>query len=201
MQLANIQQKSDSTFAGLCQTFAIFASNSNSMFEDFRLKIFLSVVEARSFTKAASILGITQPSVSQNIAELEKQLGTRLFDRLRSEVVLLPAGCIFKDYAESILKSYREASAVLAKLPECTVRVSSSDEVFDYLSMSLLCDFLKVHPEVVFEKAFLADYDLKVSLKPDDTKRGMLALSYHPSSEFARTRVWSVLSDFLKPTH
>lgn len=200
MQLANIQQKSDSTFAGLCQTFAIFASNSNGMFEDFRLKIFLTVVEAKSFTKAASILGITQPSVSQNIAELEKQLGTRLFDRLRSEVVLLPAGCLFKDYAESILKSYREASAVLAKLPECTVRVAASDEVFDYLTGTILSDFITLHDEILFEKTVESDCDLKVSLKPDDTKRGMLALCYHPSSEFARTRVWSVLSDFLKPT-
>ena len=170
------------------------------MFEDFRLKIFLTVVEARSFTKAASILGITQPSVSQNIAELEKQLGTRLFDRLRSEVVLLPAGCIFKDYAESILKSYREASAVLAKLPEFTVRVAASDEVFDYLTGTILSDFITLHDEILFEKTAESDCDLKVSLKPDDAKRGMLALCYHPSSEFARTRVWSVLSDFLKPT-
>ena len=170
------------------------------MFEDFRLKIFLTVVEARSFTKAASILGITQPSVSQNIAELEKQLGARLFERLRSEVVLLPAGKLFKYYAENILKTYREASAILAKLPECTVRVAASDEVFDYLTGTILSDFITLHDEILFEKTAESDCDLKVSLKPDDTKRGMLALCYHPSSEFARTRVWSVLSDFIKPT-
>ena len=170
------------------------------MFEDFRLKIFLTVVEARSFTKAASILGITQPSVSQNIAELEKHLGTRLFDRLRSEVVLLPAGKILKNYAEDILNTYREACTVLEKMPEFTVRVVASDEVYHFLTETLLEDFLGVHDEIAFEHTSESDYDLKVSLRPDDKNRGMLALSYHPSVEFSQTRLWSVLSDFLKPT-
>ena len=40
--------------------------------EDFRLKVFKAVVQEGSFTKAAKALGITQPAVSQNIAELEK---------------------------------------------------------------------------------------------------------------------------------
>ena len=40
------------------------------MLEDFRLKVFMAVVQERSFTKAASVLGITQPAVSQNVADL-----------------------------------------------------------------------------------------------------------------------------------
>lgn len=170
------------------------------MIEDFRLRIFLTVVKERSFTKAASVLGITQPSVSQNIAELEKQLGTRLFDRLRSEVVLLPAGFIFKDYAENIIKTYLEAGSVLAELPECTVKVYSSDELFEYLTGTLLTNFMAVHKEIAFERSSETDCDLKVSLIPDDKKRGVFALGYHPSSEFSNTRLWKVLSDFLKPT-
>ena len=51
------------------------------MLEDFRLKIFLTVAQEGGFTKAASALGVTQPSVSQNVAELEKQLGTKLSQR------------------------------------------------------------------------------------------------------------------------
>ena len=170
------------------------------MFEDFRLKIFLTVVKERNFTRAASVLGITQPSVSQNIAELEKQLGTRLFDRLRSEVVLLPAGMIFKGYAEKILSSYHEASRVLVGLPASIVRVHASDEVYDYLTGTILSDFIAVHEDVVFEKTSESDPDLLVSLRPDDKKRGMFALRYHPSYEFAHTELWSVLSLFLKPT-
>ena len=42
------------------------------MLEDFRLKVFLTVESEGSFTKAARNLGISQPAVSQNIAELER---------------------------------------------------------------------------------------------------------------------------------
>lgn len=180
--------------------FTIFVTNSASMFEDFRLKIFLTVVREGNFTRAASELGITQPSVSQNIAELERQLGTRLFDRLRGEVVLLPAGRIFKDYAEKILHTYDESAKVLSKFSETVVMVSASDEVYDYIVGDLLADFLELHSEISFQKAFITEPDLKISLKPDQIKRGMLTLSYHPSNEFSKTRLWSVLSDFLKPT-
>ena len=57
------------------------------MLEDFRLEVFVAVVNERSFTKAAAALGISQPAVSQNIAELEKTVGRKLFERLRGEVV------------------------------------------------------------------------------------------------------------------
>ena len=170
------------------------------MLEDFRLKIFLTVAQEGGFTKAASVLDITQPSVSQNIAELEKQLGTKLVERLRGEVVLTPAGRIFKDYAEKILAQYSESCQVLARFPDTKVRITASEEVFDYLVDDLLSDFLQVHQEVSFERAFIGDCDLKIVLVPDNEKRGMFALSYHPSSSFASTRLWRVLSQCLKPT-
>ena len=170
------------------------------MLEDFRLKIFLTVAQEGGFTKAASVLGITQPSVSQNIAELEKQVGTKLVDRLRGEVVLTPAGVIFKEYAIRIQTAYADACLKLAQFPETHVRISASEEIFDYLVSDLLRDFLSAHPEIIFERAFIADYDLKVSMTPDTKERGMFALSYHPSSAFAKTRLWRVLFKCLEPT-
>ena len=56
------------------------------MFEDFRLKVFVAVAEEGSFTKAAARLGVTQPAISQNVADLEKMTGVKLFSRLRGEV-------------------------------------------------------------------------------------------------------------------
>ena len=76
---------------------------------------------------------------------------------------------------------------------------SEVDRVFDYLVDELLSDFLQVHQEVSFERAFIGDCDLKIVLVPDNEKRGMFALSYHPSSYFASTRLWRVLSQCLKP--
>ncbi len=169
------------------------------MFEDFRLRVFLAVAHEGGFTKAASLLGITQPSVSQNIAELEKHVSTKLFERQRTEVTLTPAGRIFKDYAMKILASYAESTQILARFPDTVVRVEASEEVFDYVVGDLLADFLLVHHEVSFERAFVGDCDLKISLVPDNEKRGMFALSCHPSSSFAATRLWRVLSQCFKP--
>lgn len=170
------------------------------MFEDFRLRIFLTVAQEGGFTRAASVLGITQPSVSQNIAELERLVGVKLFERQRTEVILTPAGRIFKEHAEKILTTYAESAMILARFPDTVVRVEASEEVFDYIVDDLLEDFLLVHQEVCFERAFIGEYELKVCITPVQKERGMLTLSYHPSSEFAASRLWRVLSEYLKPS-
>ena len=54
-----------------------------TMLEDFKLKVFMAVAENGSFTIAAKALGVTQPAVSQNIAELERNMGAELFTRGR----------------------------------------------------------------------------------------------------------------------
>ena len=72
------------------------------MIEDSRLKIFRTVVEEESFTLAAARLGISQPAVSQNIAELEKAVGRKLFLRNRYTVQLNADGVAFNEYASQI---------------------------------------------------------------------------------------------------
>ena len=62
------------------------------MLDDFRLRVFMMAAAEGSFTRAAQHLGVSQPAVSQNIAELEKQVGAVLFDRKRGEVTLTPEG-------------------------------------------------------------------------------------------------------------
>lgn len=80
------------------------------MFEDSRIKVFMAVSEENSFTKAARRLGISQPAVSQNIAEIEKGIGAKLFERNRNSVVLTPEGARFKEFAGQILYWYAAAS-------------------------------------------------------------------------------------------
>ena len=63
-------------FRGLCVSLHDY--KRSAMLEDFKLKVFVEVAREKSFTRAASALSISQPAVSQNIAELEKQLGTKL---------------------------------------------------------------------------------------------------------------------------
>ena len=169
------------------------------MLEDFRLKVFVTLARERSFTKAAEVLKVSQPAVSQNISDLEKHFGVTFFNRLRGEVVLTPAGEMFLEQANEILSRYSALPQLFQRFPDTTVKVSASDEVFDYLTRDLLDVFLQVHPEVKFELAFIDDNaDLKVSLIPSKENRGTLALSYHPSASFASTRLYRVLSEIIQ---
>ncbi|MCR5760138.1 MAG: LysR family transcriptional regulator [Bacteroidales bacterium] len=70
-------------------------------------------MEYSSFTAAASSLGLTQPAVSQSIAELEKTLGVQLFERSRGEVRLTPKGELFMGYARQIMHWYNVANESL----------------------------------------------------------------------------------------
>jgi len=76
------------------------------MFEDFRLKVFAKVAELGSFTAAAKALGVSQPAVSQHIAELERLAGGRLFERSRGQVALTSRGQLFLEQAKVILENY-----------------------------------------------------------------------------------------------
>jgi len=80
------------------------------MFEDSRINVFMAVCEEGSFTKAAKRLGISQPAVSQNISEIEKGVGARLFDRNRNALAITEEGKLFKEFAGQILYWYKTAS-------------------------------------------------------------------------------------------
>ena len=80
------------------------------MIEDFRLRVFETVCKNGSFSAAAKLLGISQPAVSQQIAELEKALGRSLFERQAFRVELNEDGRKFEEYASNILHWYDAAN-------------------------------------------------------------------------------------------
>jgi LysR family cyn operon transcriptional activator len=81
----------------------------NDAIEIRHLRYFLAVAETENFTRAAERLGITQPSVSQQIAELERILGTALFRRIGKRVQLTEAGAAFRRGAEVVLRKLENA--------------------------------------------------------------------------------------------
>lgn len=136
------------------------------MLEDFRLQVFLTVARERSFTKAAAELGVSQPAVSQNIAELEKTVGSKLFERLKGEVVLTGDGEVFMTYASRMLSTCAEIDDMFAPLGSAVVRIAASEELYGYMVAPALEAFRKVHPQVTFQRALFEDADLVLSLKP-----------------------------------
>src|SRR5205085_3610012 len=68
------------------------------------LRYFLAVAEAGSFSRAADRLGISQPSVSQQMRDLETALRVVLFQRRGKRILLTPRGLIFQEHARAILR-------------------------------------------------------------------------------------------------
>jgi LysR family cyn operon transcriptional activator len=67
------------------------------------LRYFLAVAEAKSFSRAADRLGISQPSVSQQMRDLEASLRVSLFQRRGKRILLTPRGLIFEEHARALL--------------------------------------------------------------------------------------------------
>src|SRR5207249_9608419 len=88
-----------------------------------QMKYFLAVCQARSFTRAAAICGISQPSLSIAIQRLEKELGGPLFDR-GPPVQLLPRGEAIKPYFKAILSEVDKIYALQLEFRK-TMRVSA----------------------------------------------------------------------------
>lgn len=65
------------------------------------LRYFVTVADEGSISRAAEVLFLSQPSLSQQIQRLEKEMNTRLFLREARGVALTPAGHIFLRYARS----------------------------------------------------------------------------------------------------
>lgn len=124
------------------------------MLEDFKLKVFMAVAENGSFTIAAKALGITQPAVSQNIAELERNMGAELFTRGRGAVTLTAAGIAFKEYAEKILYWYSAAGQLFGPSGKLTtnkpIRISASGLIASHFLPEALSKLLTFNPSLTF---------------------------------------------------
>jgi DNA-binding transcriptional LysR family regulator len=81
------------------------------MFDARLLSVFREVATRGSFSEAALALSFTQPAVSQQIARLERELGTRLLARNARGVSLTPAGEVLLRHAETVLEQFRRAEA------------------------------------------------------------------------------------------
>ncbi|MBA3895863.1 MAG: LysR family transcriptional regulator [Sphingomonadaceae bacterium] len=93
-----------------------------------QLEIFRAVMVSGSASRAAELLGITQPAVSRAIAELELRAGFDLFDRVKGRLVPTPEGQLFfADVTTSFvgLDSLRAAAARIRDFGSGTVHVAS----------------------------------------------------------------------------
>lgn len=118
------------------------------------LHYFLAIAREENFTKAAEQLHVTQPTLSRQIAQLEDELGVKLFQRSNHHIVLTEDGMILKRRAQEMLsladKTKRDFLHKNEQL-EGTIAIGSGE----FLSTRLLTDgiaaFHRQYPLVRFE--------------------------------------------------
>lgn len=119
------------------------------MIFDFRLKVFYTVAQKLSFSKAANELFVSQPAVTKHISELESQLQTRLFNRNGSSISITPSGEILLRYAEQIFRLYEQLENELAQQTDVasgTFSLGASTTLAHYVLPHILALFKKTYP-------------------------------------------------------
>ncbi len=117
-------------------------------------KSFVAVAEARSFSRAARAMHSTQPTLSRQIARLESELGTRLFERYGRHVEctvtgqsLLPLAQAIITRTEEIVNLVREQTGTAPS----TVRFGAVGNVMAILLTPILASFFAAYPRVTVD--------------------------------------------------
>jgi len=116
-----------------------------------QLRIFKAIACEKSFTQAAEILFISQPSLSKQIKALESRLGILLFHRTGNKIILTEAGIIFLQYSERILALCEESCRALNDLKDGergTLKVGASQIIGAYLIPRIVTLFIQRYPQI-----------------------------------------------------
>lgn len=115
------------------------------------LHYFMAVCEELHFTKAAEKLGISQPTLSQQIRVLEDELVMPLFDRIGKKIVVTEAGSLLFSYATEMLttlQNVKDAINDLQELQRGQISVGIMPSDLDYRITQLVIDFHQKFPKV-----------------------------------------------------
>src|SRR5215475_14868905 len=114
-----------------------------------RLKVFREVAIHGSFTKAAEAMGYAQPSISHQVAQLERELSAQLFERQARRVTLTPAGQVFLRHVQAVLVQLADAEREVAETAGTggrLLRLASFPTAAATLIPSAVADFRARHP-------------------------------------------------------
>src|ERR1700738_1806721 len=115
------------------------------------LRLFATVVRYGSFSQAAEILNVSQPSISKGVRDFELQVGCRLLNRSPKGVVATPEGLALSRRAEALLAVERAAAgevSPLRGLHNGSLRIGASTTIATYMIARYLGVFHRAHPSV-----------------------------------------------------
>jgi DNA-binding transcriptional LysR family regulator len=121
------------------------------------IRLFIRVVEAGSFSKAAAGMGITQPTATKHVAALEKRLGARLLHRSTRGITPTELGSAYFEKCKTIAREFEEADSLAALMQsrvQGTLRISTSVAFGRRVLTPLVLRFMQQHPALQVDLSF-----------------------------------------------
>ena len=141
------------------------------------LRYFLAVAREENITKAASLLHVTQPTLSRQIQQLEEELGVKLFRRSQYRVILTDDGMLLRRRAQEIVeladKAQRELRHTEAELTGEIAIGCGESMGMSFLSRHIR-EFRRLHPQVQFRIYSANADDIKEHIEKGLLDMGLL---------------------------
>ena len=142
-----------------------------------QLRYFAKVAELGNVTRAAEACHVSQPSLSQQITKLERELGQPLFERLGRGVRLTEAGRLFRRYADQILSLTEDACTRVADSPDAgRIVLAVTHTIAPYFLPGVLSRFATECPKAQVEIVEETTTNILRLLAEGDVDLGLLAL-------------------------
>ncbi|WP_143348230.1 LysR family transcriptional regulator [Ensifer adhaerens] len=118
------------------------------------MALFVEVAKAKSFRKAADIVGMPNSTLSRRISELEKAIGLRLLHRTTRRIELTEAGQLYFERSKRIVDEARLAHEQLGAMleqPSGLLRVSMPVDFATLYLTPLIAEFARLYPGITFD--------------------------------------------------
>ena len=143
------------------------------------LQIFLDVASHRSFSKAAEVRGMSQPAISQAVAQLEERLGEVLIDRAKRPLDLTACGQLFYDGCRKLCDEYQAIEDEVRQLRHGRivgrVRVASIYSVGLLQMQAYVEKFEQLYPDVKVQLEYLHPDDVYAQVRRDNADLGIVS--------------------------
>jgi DNA-binding transcriptional LysR family regulator len=154
-----------------------------------QLRVFQSVAQVRSFTRAADAVHLTQPGVSKHIKQMEEYFGTPLFDRLGKKVALTQAGEILFAVTQEIMASITAAEQRIEELKGLRggrLVLGASFPIGIYVLPRILAAFRKQYPAVEVKLDISLSERIVAKILANKLDLGLVSHEAHDPRLFAR---------------